>query len=101
MTDYVGGNPIIGHEFRCFGDRFQILESSRVTSDGSLRGEYFAAPRAKVPEHVHRPQEESFEIVSGMLCIRVGGLEMTLSPGQSAVGPPDVPHAWWNPSEER
>ncbi len=99
-TDYVGDNQLIRHEFRYFGDRFQILESSRATSDGSLRGKYFAAPRAKVPEHVHRHQEESFEVVSGMLCVRVGGQEMALSPGQSAVGPPGIPHAWWNPSDE-
>lgn len=93
-------SPLIGHEFRYFGDRFRVLESSRDTSDGSLRGDYFAAPRAKVPEHVHRDHEESFEVVSGTLRVRVGGRERTLGPGQIAVGPPGVPHAWWNPSVE-
>jgi quercetin dioxygenase-like cupin family protein len=93
-------NPLIGHEFHYFGDRFHILESSRDTNDRSLRGDYFAAPRAKVPEHVHREQEERFEVVSGTLGLRVEEREMTLSPGQSAVGPPGVPHKWWNPSED-
>jgi quercetin dioxygenase-like cupin family protein len=99
-TDGATKNPLIGHEFHYFGDRFHILESSRDTNDRSLRGDYFAAPRAKVPEHVHREQEERFEVVSGTLGLRVGGREMTLSPGQSAVGPPGVPHKWWNPSED-
>jgi quercetin dioxygenase-like cupin family protein/carbon monoxide dehydrogenase subunit G len=93
-------NPLVGHEFHYFGDSFRILESSRDTNDGSLRGDYFAAPRAKVPEHVHRDQEERFEVVSGTLCIRMGGREMILTPGQSAVGPPGVPHKWWNPSDD-
>lgn len=91
-------HPLIGHEFRYFRDRFYILESARRTDDGSLRFDYFAAPRANVPEHVHHYHEERFEVVSGTLGVRVGGRERILSPGQSAVGPPGVPHAWWNPS---
>jgi hypothetical protein len=77
-TDGATKNPLIGHEFRYFGDRFRILESSRDTVDQSLRGDYFAAPGAKVPEHVHRDQEESFEVVSGTLGIRIGGRELIL-----------------------
>ena len=93
-------SPLIGHEFRLSGDRFRILESSRDTDDGSLRADYFAPPGAKVPEHVHVGQEESFEVVSGTLGVSVGGRELTLIPGQNAVGPPDVPHRWWNPGDE-
>jgi hypothetical protein len=29
-----------------------------------------------------------------------GGQEVILIPGQSGVGPPGVPHAWWNPSDD-
>ncbi len=93
-------SPLIGHEFRFFGHRFHILQSSRDTEDGSLRFEYFAPPRAHVREHVHTFQEERFEIVSGMLGVRAGGRRSILSPGHSAVGPPKVPHEWWNPSEQ-
>ena len=91
---------LIGHEFRFFGHRFHVLESSRGTGDGSLRIEYFAPPRANIPEHIHHFQEEQFEVVSGRLGVRVGGQESILSPGQSASGPPGVPHAWWNPNDE-
>jgi mannose-6-phosphate isomerase-like protein (cupin superfamily) len=92
-------SPLIGHEFRFFGHRFHILESSRHTEDGSLWFQYFAPPRAHVPEHVHTFQEERFEIVSGTLGVRVRGRRLILGPDQSAVGPPRVPHEWWNPSE--
>ena len=93
-------SPLIGHEFRYFGDRFRFLESSRDTDDGSLRADYLAAPRANVPEHVHHPWEDRFEALSGTLGVRVGGRELTLDPGQSAIVPQGVPHAWWNPSDE-
>jgi mannose-6-phosphate isomerase-like protein (cupin superfamily) len=93
-------SPLIGHEFRFSGHRFHILESSRDAKDGSLRFEYFAPPRAHVPKHVHTFQEERFEIVSGTLGVRVGGRPSILRPDQNAVGPPGVPHEWWNPSEQ-
>lgn len=91
---------LIGHEFRFFGHRFHILESSRDTEDGSLRIEYVAPPRANISEHIHPVQEEQFEVISGSLGVRVGGRELVLGPGESAVGPPGVPHAWRNPSDE-
>lgn len=100
QTGEVMESPLMGHEFRFFGHRLRILESSRDTGDGSLRLEYFAPPRANIPEHVHLRQEEQFEVVSGTLGVRVGGREMLLEAGRSAVGPSGVPHAWWNPGDE-
>jgi mannose-6-phosphate isomerase-like protein (cupin superfamily) len=92
-------NPLIGHEFRFFGHRLCVLESTRETG-GVLGVDYSAPPLARVPEHVHHDQEERLEVVSGTLCLRVGGRELTLGPGQSAVGPSKVPHEWRNPSAD-
>lgn len=94
-------SSLIGHEFRFFGHRFHILESAQETNDGSLRIEYIAPPRANISEHIHHAQEEQFEVISGRLGVRVGGRELILGPGQSVIGPPGVPHAWWNPSAEK
>src|SRR5215217_1822552 len=91
---------LVGHEFSFSGHTFRVLESSRDTDDGSLRFDYSAPPRANVSEHVHRFQEERTEVVSGTLGMRVGGQELLLTQGQKVVGPPGIPHAWWNPSEE-
>ena len=93
-------SSLIGQEFRLLGHRFHIIESSRDTDDGSLRFDYSAPPRANIPEHIHHEQEERFEVVSGTLGVRVGGRELILERGQSAVGSPGIPHAWWNPSGE-
>ena len=93
-------NPLIGHEFRLLGDRFCVLESARNRADESLRFEYFARPGARVPRHVQPELEESFEVVSGRMGVRVGERELILSTGQSAVGPPGAPHEWWNLSDE-
>ncbi len=93
-------NPLLGHEFRLLGDRFRVLESARNKADESLRFEYFARPGASVPKHIQPELEERFEVVSGRMGVRVGGRELLLSANQSAVGPPGVPHEWWNLSEE-
>jgi quercetin dioxygenase-like cupin family protein len=91
---------LVGHEFSFSGHTFHVLQSARDTDEGSLRFDYSAPPRANVSEHVHRFQEERTEVVSGRLGMRVGGQELLLTAGQKALGPPGVPHAWWNPSEE-
>lgn len=48
----------------------------------------------------HPRQEERHEILSGILRGRVGGREQDFREGERAVGPPGVPHAWRNPSED-
>jgi quercetin dioxygenase-like cupin family protein len=93
-------SPLIGHEFRLLGDRFRLLESARNRADEALRFEYFARPGASVPKHVQLELEERFEVMSGRMGVRVGGRELILGTGQSAVGPPGVPHEWWNLSDE-
>ena len=93
-------SPLAGHEFSFFGHEFHVIQSARDVDGGTLRIDYIAPPRASVSRHVHRFQEEQFEVVSGTLGVRVRGRELILRPGQSAVGPAGVPHSWWNPADE-
>lgn len=93
------GNSLLRHEFCFFRHRLRVLRSARETG-GVLEVDYSAPPRARVPEHVHHDQEERLEIVSGTLYLRVGGRKLALGPGQSAVGPPGIPHEWWNPGTD-
>src|SRR5215207_5667352 len=68
--------PLIGHEFSFSGHNFHILELARDTEDGTLRFDYSAPPGANVSEHTHQEQQESFEVLSGKLGLRVGGQEL-------------------------
>ena len=51
-------------------------------------------------EHVHPRQEERHQVLSGTLRARVGGQERDYKAGERVVGPPRVPHAWRNPSDQ-
>jgi mannose-6-phosphate isomerase-like protein (cupin superfamily) len=92
----VVGNPITG-------EKVIFLETSEDTNGELLRFEYVLPPRFSIPEHVHphqeEHQEERHEILSGTLRGRVGGREQDFREGERAVGPPSVPQAWRNPSE--
>jgi quercetin dioxygenase-like cupin family protein len=81
------------------GEKVIFLESTRDTGGELLRFEYVLPPRFSIPGHVHPHQEERHEILSGTLRGRVGGRERSYSEGESAVGPPRVPHAWRNASD--
>ncbi len=82
------------------GERITFLQTTGDTGGELLRFEYLLPPRFSIPEHVHPRQEERHEILSGILRGRVGGREQNFREGERAVGPPGVPHAWRNPSEE-
>lgn len=50
-------------------------------------------------EHVNPRWDERFEVVSGEWRVEFGGTERTLSEGEDATIPADVPHRHWNPAE--
>ena len=52
------------------------------------------------PLHVHRRDEETFYVLEGELTLFVGGEQVALGPGQAALAPRDVPHAYRVESEE-
>jgi quercetin dioxygenase-like cupin family protein len=49
--------------------------------------------------HVHPYQSERFEILEGLLGLRVGGDELLAKPGDVAVVAPGTPHRFWNAGE--
>jgi quercetin dioxygenase-like cupin family protein len=46
------------------------------------------------PLHVHRHDDETFYVLEGELTLFVGGEQIVLGPGQAALAPRDVPHAY-------
>lgn len=49
--------------------------------------------------HVHPEQTERFEILEGLLGLRVGDEEILARPGDVAVVSPGTPHRFWNAGE--
>jgi quercetin dioxygenase-like cupin family protein len=73
----------------------------RQTATGSggalLQVEWIGEQRWSTgPDHVHRRQQERFEVLSGRLGLRIDGHERTLERGEEAVVAAGVAHAAWN-----
>jgi quercetin dioxygenase-like cupin family protein len=49
--------------------------------------------------HVHPHQTEQFEVLEGVLGLRVGDKELLAEPGDVAVVAPETPHRFWNAGE--
>jgi quercetin dioxygenase-like cupin family protein len=77
-----------------------FLQTSGETNGDLLRVEVVLPPGFSMAEHVHPHQEERHEVLSGTLRARVGGQERDYKAGERVVGPPGVPHAWRNPSDQ-
>jgi len=52
------------------------------------------------PLHLHRSQEESFEVLHGQVVVRAGGEQRTLGPGGRFAVAPALPHTWWNSGDD-
>jgi mannose-6-phosphate isomerase-like protein (cupin superfamily) len=48
------------------------------------------------PVHLHRRQEERFEVIEGQVTVQVRNERHVLGAGGSLVVPPGTPHTWWN-----
>jgi quercetin dioxygenase-like cupin family protein len=82
-------------EHPSFGTCIKFLETAEQTRGELLRVEVTLPPGFSMPEH-----EERHEVLSGTLRARVGGKERDYNAGERVVGPPGVPHAWRNPSDQ-
>lgn len=82
------------------GETF-VFDDDWNTADGRVRRiEYVLAPGKSVPPHFHAATAQSFEVVSGVLHVKVNGQTRALGAGDRiATGPGDM-HAQWNAGAE-
>jgi quercetin dioxygenase-like cupin family protein len=52
------------------------------------------------PLHLHRSQQESFEILHGQVTVQTGREQHALSPGDRLAVAPATAHTWWNSGED-
>ena len=83
------------------GLRTVFRETAESTSGELLQVDWIGDPGWTTgPDHVHRLQEERFEVLSGSLGLRVDGVEGVHGPGEVIVAAAGSPHAAWNAGEE-
>jgi quercetin dioxygenase-like cupin family protein len=81
---------------RVTGQAVVFHKTAADTGGKFLRVELQAPAGLQVPLHVHREQEERFEVLEGRVHIRIGRQVIVCGPGDTAVCPPDTPHRYWN-----
>jgi quercetin dioxygenase-like cupin family protein len=79
------------------GLRTVFRKTAQDTSGELLQVDWIGSPGWTTgPDHVHPRQEERFEVLSGKLGLRAGGVERVHSVGEVIVAPAGAPHAAWN-----
>jgi len=83
------------------GLRTVFRKTARDTGGELLRVEWIGDPGWTTgPDHVHPRQEERFEVLSGRLGLRVGGVERVLDEGEAITAPAGSAHAAWNAGDD-
>lgn len=82
------------------GERLTFHRTSRETNGEAVLVETVVRPDGFVAAaHVHPRQSERFEVLEGVLRLRIGDSEILARPGDVAVVPPGTPHRFWNAGE--
>jgi quercetin dioxygenase-like cupin family protein len=83
------------------GEVLVFHRTSEQTNGESVLVETIVQPHGFVAAaHVHPYQTERFEVVQGLLGLRVGDEELVARPGDVAVVAPGTAHHFWNAGEE-
>ncbi len=83
------------------GLRTVFRKTAQETSGELLQVDWIGEPGWTTgPDHVHPRQEERFEVLSGKLGLRVGGVERVHSAGDVIMAPAGSPHAAWNAGDD-
>ena len=83
-------NPVTGEVL--------IFHRTAAQTDGeSVLVETILRPGGVVAAaHVHPHQSERFEVLAGLVGLRVGGEEVVAEPGEAVTVEPGTPHRFWN-----
>ncbi len=77
------------------GERITFVRTSEQTGGAIAEMDLELSPAAFLAaEHIHRSQEEKFQVLDGHILLRRGGEESISGPGESVVVPPGTPHSW-------
>jgi len=78
------------------GIELRVLIPAAASGEGICLMEEITRPGSGPPLHVHADQEECFYFLEGSYLLRVGEQEWRVGPGDVAVVPRGMPHAFTN-----
>lgn len=81
-------------EFRGLGVSVITFKVTAADSNGLLVLENRFQQKGGPARHLHYEQDEWFYCVEGEFLIEIGQQWMTLTPGDSVLGPRKIPHVW-------
>src|SRR3954466_1998954 len=83
------------------GERIIFRQTSRETGGEAVVIETYVQPGGFVAAaHVHRAQEERFQVLRGSVGFKVGRKKQVAGPGQRLTVPAGTPHKFWNAGDE-
>jgi quercetin dioxygenase-like cupin family protein len=88
-------NPVTG-EVLVFHRTAEETNGESVLVETIVRPDGFVAAA-----HVHPFQTERFEILEGLLGLKLDGSELVAEPGEVVTVPPATPHRFWNVGESQ
>jgi len=72
----------------------------RQHTDEVLEVEVTWGPGGAPPAHLHPDQDERFEVLAGVVDVRIGGVERRFGPGEAFDVPRGTAHQMWNAGAE-
>ena len=83
------------------GERITFVRTSEQTGGALAEMDLELSPSAFLAaEHIHLRQDESFEVLDGLIRLRCRGEESVRGAGEKVVVPAGSPHAWAPAGEE-
>ena len=82
------------------GEKITWIETSKDSNGKRLSFDFSVTPKGRLPVmHFHPNQTETFEIISGEFCFKLGKETKLLTTGEKLVINKGISHQWWNPSD--
>lgn len=82
------------------GERMTFLATGEDTGGAFFLAEVCVAPGGGTPPHIHRREDETFQMLEGTLTIQAGEDTITARPGDFAFLPRGIAHSFKNTGEE-
>lgn len=79
------------------GDTYEFLETAKDTNGGYVLLKANINSKGQlVPNHYHALQDETFEVISGIMTIWLDGKTVNLAAGEKITLPKNIPHNHYN-----